>query len=63
MDEKYCRTCLSRQLPDVVEPCKSCEKKSNWNKWNKSRLGKPRTFIGEYASGQGLREARISFNM
>lgn len=63
MDERSCRTCLSRRLPDIVEPCKSCVKKSNWNKRYIGDLGKPRAFIGAYASDQGLREARIYLDL
>lgn len=27
---RTCKTCKAKTLPDVVEPCKSCEDKSNW---------------------------------
>jgi len=30
MEESLCRTCSARRLPDIVEPCKSCNRKSNW---------------------------------
>ena len=44
MNERYCRTCSSKSLPDVVEPCKSCVEKSNWNKRNSNNSSKPNIY-------------------
>lgn len=30
MEKSFCKTCLAKNLPDVVEPCLSCNDKSNW---------------------------------
>lgn len=39
MEEKYCRTCASKRIPDIIEPCRSCVAKSNW-KFNRRGQGK-----------------------
>lgn len=58
MDKRFCRTCLSRRLPDVVEPCKSCVEKSNWNKQKESaRRPKEGVFVKQIMVIEGKFES------